>query len=145
MFYKHSLFRARFRSPLPSARAFAFSLSLPVHPRCTLFQSSLSSLFLESPRLTFPFLSVQRNDPEYLSIYASQFMNAHGLYSNHLLPTFPPAPFPAAYLLLRFILCFWHTKKSLLLSNFIRNSFEILMHSGLLQPHFYPCIELINL
>lgn len=84
VFYKHSLFRTRFCSPLPS-RALSPSLSPRFTPYSP-FLPSLSSLFLESPRLTFPFLSVQRNDPEYLSIYASQFMSAHGLYSNHLLP-----------------------------------------------------------
>lgn len=86
VFYKHSLFRTWFCSPLPS-RALSPSLSLrpPLPPTPSLLPS-LSSLFLESPRLTFPFLSVQRNDPEYLSIYALQFMSVHGLYSNHLLP-----------------------------------------------------------
>lgn len=85
MFYKHSLFRTWF-SVLRYPRA-RFRLLFPsIHPSHSPLLPSLSSLFLESPRLTFPFLSVQRNDPEYLSIYASQFMSVHGLYSNHLLP-----------------------------------------------------------
>jgi len=106
VFYKHSLFRTRLRYPRTR-----FHLLFFFHPTpsSAVFCFSLPFFFLNPPRLTFPFLSVQRNDPEYLSIYASQFMSAHGLYSNHLLPAPPSAPYLAAYLLLRFILCFWHT------------------------------------